>query len=71
MTPGPALAGALLGVMSQATALPLNPRLTATELAFTLDDAEVDVLLVDAGAPHAAAAVALAQGSFHPRGQPR
>ncbi len=63
---GPALAGALLGVMSGATALPLNPRLTVTELAFTLDDAAVDVLLVDADYPHAAAAVAVARSRSIP-----
>jgi acyl-CoA synthetase (AMP-forming)/AMP-acid ligase II len=44
---GPDLAGAIVGVMAAGVAVPLNPRLTADELRFTMHDAGVDALLTD------------------------
>lgn len=44
---GPRLAGALLGIMTSGVAVPLNPRLTADELLFTMRDAAVDALVTD------------------------
>ena len=46
---GPQLAAALLAVMSCATALPINPKLSATEIEFTLVDANATIMLTQAG----------------------